>query len=151
MTEGFGGPHPAEPFGIGSRHLNQRLRRAVIADLAPRQGPLRLVGVHLGLLRRSRRAQQDHLRAALAGRDPRPTLIIGDYNEWSVTRGLGRFARDFEIVTPGRTFPSRRPFLSLDRIAHSPDLTVKVLPLPVLPCGGRSSDHLPVLCGVSAS
>ena len=124
-------------------------RGAVIADLDTGLGPLRLAGVHLGLLRQSRRRQLDHLRAALAEDPAPPVLVAGDFNEWSVKRGLGRLARDFAIVTPGRTFPSRRPLLPLDRIAHGPELSVTPLPLPPLPHGSRPSDHLPILARVA--
>lgn len=120
-------------------------RGAVIADLATPLGPLRVAGVHLGLLRSSRRRQLDHLRHALAMRPPCPTVILGDFNEWSVTRGLGRIARDFRIVTPGRSFPARRPLLALDRIAHSDDLEVRSLPLPDTPARHHASDHRPIL------
>lgn len=119
-------------------------RGAVLADLDCPLGPLRVVGVHLGLLRRNRRQQIDHLRQALGAKAPRPTLILGDFNEWSLKRGLGRMARDYLIVTPGPSFPSRLPLLPLDRIAHSPDLRVD----PTPPVSGRvrthPSDHLPI-------
>ena len=126
-------------------------RGAVIADLATALGPLRVAGVHLGLLRRSRRQQLDHLRLTLGAMAQRPTLILGDFNEWSLRRGLGRIARDFRIVTPGRSFPSNRPLLALDRIAHSPDLAVSPLPLPRVPRGPQPSDHLPILAELRRS
>ena len=109
---------------------------------------VRVVAVHLGLLRRSRRSQLDALRHALADLPPRPTLILGDFNEWSVRRGLGRLARSYQIVTPGRTFPASLPLARLDRIAHTPDLTVTPLHLPRLR-GPHPSDHLPVLAVVT--
>ncbi len=124
-------------------------RGAIIADAETAIGPLRIVGIHLGLLRYNRRRQLDHLRHTLADKPPRPTLILGDFNEWSVTRGLGRIARDFVILTPGRSFPARRPLLALDRIAHSPDLSVTSVPLPPVPPGPHASDHRPILAHVT--
>ncbi len=124
-------------------------RGAIIADLTGPFGPLRVAAVHLGLLRASRRRQLDHLRNALAARAPCPTIILGDFNEWRMRIGLGRIARDFKIVTPGRSFPSRRPLLALDRIAHSPDLIADPLPLPAMPAGPHPSDHLPILARLS--
>ena len=55
-------------------------RGAVIADL---EGPtaLRIVAVHLGLLRGARRRQLDAIREALQRHAPRPTVILGDFNE----------------------------------------------------------------------
>ncbi len=123
-------------------------RGAIIADAQTAIGPVRIVGVHLGLLRYNRRRQLDHLRHSLADKDPRPTLILGDFNEWSVKRGLGRLARDYRIVTPGRSFPARRPLLPLDRIAHSPDLDLTPLTLPPMPKGPHASDHRPILAHV---
>ncbi len=124
-------------------------RGAIIADAETPIGPLRIVGVHLGLLRSARRRQLDHLRQTLGDMHQRPTVIIGDFNEWSLRRGLGRIARGFVIKTPGRSFPSRLPLLALDRIAHSPELNLSTLPLPPLPKGAHASDHLPILAEIT--
>lgn len=118
-------------------------RGAVIVDLDGIH-PLRVVAVHLGLLRSARRRQLDAIREALHRHHPRPTVILGDFNERSLRVGLGRIARPFRIVPTPATFPSRRPFLPLDRIAHSPDLAVAPLDLPRLR-GPQASDHLPLL------
>jgi endonuclease/exonuclease/phosphatase family metal-dependent hydrolase len=115
----------------------------VIADL---DGPvaLRLVALHLGLLRSSRRKQLDAIREAVLRRPPRPTVILGDFNEPSRRVGLGRLARAFRLMEPMPTFPSRLPRLALDRMAHSHDLSLE--PLPVAwGRGVQPSDHLPLL------
>lgn len=122
-------------------------RGAVIADLADTRDSgfaLRVVAVHLGLLRRSRRQQLDHIRAELAHLEARPTVILGDFNEWSRVRGLGRVAKHFDLQTPPATFPSRAPRLSLDRMAVTPDIDLRFVdvaqgqhPYP--------SDHLPIM------
>ncbi len=119
-------------------------RGAVAVEAGWRGARLRVAVVHLGLLRRSRRAQVAYLCDALADLEPRPTVILGDFNEWSRRKGLGRLARDFTLLTPGRTFPARRPVLALDRIAHSPDLGVRVVPPPVAG-HPHPSDHRPIL------
>ena len=119
-------------------------RGALLADLDTPIGPLRIAAVHLGLLRYARRRQLTHLRQALADMPGRPTLIIGDFNEWSVKKGLGRIARDYSILTPGRTFPSRRPMLALDRIAHSDDLSLTALNPLRQGLRTHPSDHLPI-------
>ena len=126
-------------------------RGAVLADFDSPLGPLRIVGVHLGLLRRNRRQQLDHLRQRLDAKSPRPTLILGDFNEWSLRRGLGRLARDYRIVTPGPSFPSRMPLLPLDRIAHSPDLSVIASPPAQGHLRPQPSDHLPIRADVRAA
>jgi endonuclease/exonuclease/phosphatase family metal-dependent hydrolase len=123
-------------------------RGAIVVDVQTGLGPLRIVGVHLGLLRRSRRLQLSFLRTTLADLAPLPTLILGDFNEWSVKRGLGRLARDFTIQTPHRTFPSSLPVFALDRIAHSASLDIRFLPPPRPQKGAHASDHLPILAEV---
>jgi endonuclease/exonuclease/phosphatase family metal-dependent hydrolase len=118
-------------------------RGAVIVDLET-PAPLRIVAVHLGLLRAARRRQLDAIKAALNRHPLRPTVILGDFNEHSRRVGLGRIATPFVILSTDATFPSRRPFLPLDRMVHSPDL--ELTPLSVPPTRGHQpSDHLPLL------
>ncbi|PVA05387.1 endonuclease/exonuclease/phosphatase family protein [Thalassorhabdomicrobium marinisediminis] len=119
-------------------------RGAVAVDLPQ----LRVVGVHLGLLRHSRRQQLDHIREALEELDDRPTVIMGDFNEWSRKVGLGRLARNFTILTPGRTFPASLPIGALDRVAHCDRVQVKMLDVPPKVAGGHGSDHLPIMAEV---
>ena len=118
-------------------------RGAVIVDLDT-PAPLRVVAVHLGLLRAARRRQLDAIKTALRRHPARPTVILGDFNEHSRRVGLGRIATPFVILPTVATFPSRRPFLPLDRIVHSPDLD-----LVPLACawqkGPQPSDHLPLM------
>jgi endonuclease/exonuclease/phosphatase family metal-dependent hydrolase len=118
-------------------------RGAVIADLEG-PGPLRLVAVHLGLLRTSRRKQLDAIREAVLRHPPRPTVVLGDFNEYSQRVGLGRLVRSFRLMEPAATFPSRLPRLALDRMAHSHDITLE--PVAVTRVKGvQASDHLPLL------
>jgi endonuclease/exonuclease/phosphatase family metal-dependent hydrolase len=118
-------------------------RGAVIADLDG-PGPLRLVAVHLGLLRTSRRKQLDAIREAVLRHPPRPTVVLGDFNEYSQRVGLGRLVRSFRLMEPAATFPSRLPRLALDRMAHSHDISLE--PLAVTRVKGvQASDHLPLL------
>lgn len=118
-------------------------RGAVLVDLDT-PAPLRIVAVHLGLLRAARRRQLDAIKAALARHPARPTVILGDFNEHSRRVGLGRIATPFVILPTAATFPSRRPILPLDRIVHSPDLDL--VPLSHAPAKGpHASDHLPLL------
>jgi endonuclease/exonuclease/phosphatase family metal-dependent hydrolase len=130
----------------GLEHLDlpgHEPRGAVIVDLDT-PAPLRIVAVHLGLLRAARRRQLDTIKAALGRHPVRPTVILGDFNEHSRRVGLGRIATPFVILPTAPTFPARRPFLPLDRIVHSPDLDLVPLRQP-LPAGHQPSDHLPLL------
>lgn len=130
----------------GLEHLDlpgHEPRGAVLVDLDT-PAPLRLVAVHLGLLRSARRRQLDAIKAALGRHPVRPTVILGDFNEHSRRVGLGRIATPFVILPTAPTYPSRRPFLPLDRIVHSPDLDL--VPLGQPPSRGHQpSDHLPLL------
>jgi endonuclease/exonuclease/phosphatase family metal-dependent hydrolase len=121
-------------------------RGAVIVDL---EGPLalRVVAVHLGLWRGSRRKQLDAIREAVLRHPARPTVILGDFNEYSRQVGLGRLVRAFRLMDPAPTYPSRRPALALDRMAHSHDLTLEPLPVPWRK-GVQASDHLPLLASL---
>lgn len=118
-------------------------RGAVIVDLDT-PAPLRVVAVHLGLLRAARRRQLDAIKAALQRLPVRPTVILGDFNEHSRRVGLGRIATPFVILPTRATFPSLRPFLPLDRIVHSTDLDLVPLGTPQSK-GPHPSDHLPLL------
>ena len=118
-------------------------RGAVIVEL---DGPasLRVVAVHLGLWRGSRRKQLDMIREAVLRHPPRPTVILGDFNEFSRRVGLGRLARSFRLMEPQATYPSRLPRLALDRMAYSHDLALSPLAVPRVK-GTQASDHLPLL------
>ncbi|WP_240046607.1 endonuclease/exonuclease/phosphatase family protein [Paracraurococcus ruber] len=125
-------------------------RGAVVAelDLPGGRGPLRVVAAHFGLLRRCRTRQAAAVVAAVArGRDM-PTLMMGDLNEWrldrqrSALRGLEPVFRGVAAGVP--SFPSRRPFLPLDRIlgcARAPVLAVEAHDTPL---ARTASDHLPL-------
>jgi endonuclease/exonuclease/phosphatase family metal-dependent hydrolase len=58
--------------------------------------------------------------------------------------GLGRIATPFILLPTDATFPSRRPFLPLDRIAHSHDLELTPVAVPRAK-GVQASDHLPLM------
>lgn len=125
-------------------------RGAVMAELALPGGPLRVVGLHLGLLRHSRRRQLTEIITRLAARAPMPTLIAGDFNEWSDNEGLGRLARSYEILSPGKTFHARRPVASLDRFALNDQLHWRGVGVAGDPAARRASDHLPIWIDVVA-
>ncbi len=125
-------------------------RGAVIADLASPIGPLRVAALHLGLLRSSRRAQLAHVHAELTRLATRPTVIIGDFNEWRAEAGLEPLKAHYQLVTPGRTFPSRRPLAALDRIAHCHRLTIHP-ETPRAQSHPAPSDHLPIVAQIALS
>ncbi len=86
------------------------------------------VCAHLSLFARSRRKQLDALATYLEEQvEPAsPLIIAGDFNDWRNEAGLllGKRLGLTEVLggawggtaSPGRSFPSRRPVLRLDRI-----------------------------------
>ncbi|PYE86156.1 endonuclease/exonuclease/phosphatase family protein [Pseudoroseicyclus aestuarii] len=120
-------------------------RGCVAADLQTAIGPLRVVGAHLGLLRASRRLQLVAILEMLSRLPPMPTVIAGDFNEWSRRTGLGRLTHGaFTVHAPGRSFHSRRPVAALDRIATSEGLRLTQSGVWAAPPAPHASDHLPI-------
>lgn len=119
-------------------------RGAIVTDFALQGGPLRVVGVHLGLIRASRRKQLTYLLEKISALDSIPTVIAGDFNEWSLTVGLGRMARHFTIHAPGKSFHSNSPIASLDRIALDDRLTFRAAGVALDALSRKASDHLPI-------
>lgn len=121
-------------------------RGAVLADIAVDGAVLRVIGVHLGLMGRWRIRQARAVLAHLEALDHRrPTVIMGDLNQWTMEGGcLIDFSRDHHVVTPGPSFHARHPTLSLDRIITSRDVHVEACGVFRSPLAQEASDHLPV-------
>lgn len=117
-------------------------RGALILDIAG-AAKLRVVAVHLGLLRSSRRAQLTTIRERLAAMSDRPTVILGDFNEWSKRRGLEPLI-GFNVHAPGRSFHAARPVAALDRIAIDDGFTLRDAAVVETRETRIASDHLPV-------
>lgn len=109
---------------------------------------LRVVGVHLGLLRASRRRQLSTVLGFLGAGSPLPTLIAGDFNERSLSVGLGRLAPQFRILSGGPTYHSRYPVFPLDRMAVSAGIGRADLHVHRSETAARASDHLPLVAEI---
>jgi endonuclease/exonuclease/phosphatase family metal-dependent hydrolase len=120
-------------------------RGGVMATLEVGGLPLRVMGVHLGLLRASRRRQLTALNRLMAEDAAVPTLIAGDFNERSLGVGLGRLAPRFRILAGGPTYHSRHPVFALDRIAVTEGLAPADIRVFHSPEAARASDHLPLV------
>ncbi|NPD16431.1 metal-dependent hydrolase [Xinfangfangia sp. D13-10-4-6] len=120
-------------------------RGLVSALLARGDQRLRVVGVHLGLLRHSRRRQLSALLDMLPEEDNTAMLIAGDFNERSLQVGLGRLSKRFRILAGGPTYHSRHPVFALDRIAISDRFTEAEASVYRSHEASRASDHLPLL------
>ncbi|MBS1168692.1 MAG: endonuclease/exonuclease/phosphatase family protein [Proteobacteria bacterium] len=122
-------------------------RGAVLAEFDIGGRHLRVVAAHLGLLSRTRRLQMERLRSHLEAREPMPTLLCGDFNEWRpgrVNSPLERLSPLFQTANAVPSFPSRRPVFPLDRIFGWPDGLVADFAVHDSPIARRASDHLPV-------
>jgi len=108
---------------------------------------LTVVGVHLGLLRNSRRRQLETIVAGLG--DTTQVAIIGDMNEWAVRRGFEALDDAYTLYSPGRSFHAARPVAALDRVALSRDLRLDDAGVDQRPLTKRASDHLPIWADVS--
>lgn len=128
-------------------------RGAIRADLLVDGQRVRVVGMHLDLSGLRRRHQ---LRAILdhVGRCDGhcPTVLMGDCNEWGLSRrggALAEFRAPWRVLAPGRSFPSRRPVAPLDRIVISPDWELAETGVHHSTLAARGSDHLPVFARLS--
>jgi endonuclease/exonuclease/phosphatase family metal-dependent hydrolase len=121
-------------------------RGAVQVDLLANGQRVRVVGMHLDLSGLRRRHQ---LRAVLGqlgdNAEPCPTVLMGDFNEWSSHGGSLRvFDGRWDVLAPGRSFPSRQPVAQLDRIVVSRDWRCAGQGVHHSALAARGSDHLPV-------
>lgn len=125
------------------------VRRLPLPGLEPRGAValrlpgLTVIGVHLGLARRSRRQQLARITAQAARIAEDQIVLMGDFNEWSDDRGLESLA-GFRVLAPGPSWPAPVPRLRLDRMAMSRNLDL--LDSGVFH-GARArdaSDHLPI-------
>mgnify|MGYP005813943697 FL=1 len=122
-------------------------RGAACGEIVVEGRPLRVIGTHLDLSGLRRR---DQIRSLLAfvgacNRDL-PTVIMGDFNQWGRTTGAMReFSPDWQIVTPGRSYPSRQPVATLDRIVASKHWRLVETEVHHTGLAAVASDHLPVI------
>jgi len=119
-------------------------RGAVVVDLTITDRPVRIVGVHLGLLRGNRRKQIAYIADRLSELGHLPTIIAGDYNEWRDRLGLETVPDWLRIHSPGPTYPAGRPLLHLDRLAFSDDFELIDSGVIGDPRAAMASDHRPI-------
>ena len=122
-------------------------RGALVVDIDLRDGPLRIVAAHLGLLRRSRAQQAEAILAAVSVASDRPILLLGDLNEWRL--GAKSSLRSFDptfgpLHAALPSFPSRFPVFALDRILSSRPELISRIEVHDTPLARAASDHLPI-------
>lgn len=121
-------------------------RGAIIVDLELKGVALRVVAAHFGLLRHSRSQQARALVEATRSVD-KPTILLGDLNEWRVRNRSSLLALlphfgPVHAVLP--SFPSRFPLLALDRIMARPTSLITRIEVHQSPLARLASDHLPI-------
>jgi len=121
-------------------------RGALIVDLELKGAPLRIIAAHFGLFRRSRSQQAKTLLDA-AKSVLKPTILLGDLNEWRVSNRsslldlLPHFGPVHAVVP---SFPSRFPLFALDRILARPPSLISSIEVHQTPLARIASDHLPI-------
>ena len=117
-----------------------------IADLRHQGHAMRVIGTHLCLLPFSRTAQTRHLVSLLAGLDSRPTLLMGDLNQWRAGESVAQrhLATHFQNQVALPSFPARYPMAPLDRIMIHGPARLNEGRVHDTPLARRASDHLPL-------
>ena len=74
-----------------------------------------------------------------------PTVIMGDFNQWSDRGALSEFAfHHHRLVKTPPSFHSRKPMARLDRIIVSHDIVVNAADAHNSALAKLASDHLPL-------
>ncbi|WP_084462848.1 endonuclease/exonuclease/phosphatase family protein [Oceanibaculum pacificum] len=131
-------------------------RGALVAELELPQGPMRIIAAHLGLMRRYRRLQAAAILREIELGARIPTLLMGDLNEWRPNHARSVFSAlepffGASLTHQPNSFPSRLPFLALDRILGWPDGVVETVTVHDTPLARKASDHLPIKAVIDLS
>ena len=121
-------------------------RGAACGEIVVEGHSLRVIGTHLDLSGLRRRDQIRSLLGFCNACDRNlPTVIMGDFNQWGRQTGAMReFADGWQIITPGRSYPSRQPVATLDRIVASRHWNCVAAEVHHTGLAAVASDHLPI-------
>jgi len=137
---------------------NATLIDLTVANMAPRgaidctvqigEHTIRVVATHLGLLPHERQQQLGKLAETLALRPAGVTVVLGDFNIFGPERAsLQRIGAPERLPTL-RSFPARRPFMSLDRIWTIPNRHLRTADVHRTKLSAVASDHLPLVAEI---
>lgn len=127
-----------EPRGVIEITLNHNCKKVA------------LWATHLGLGIHERRQQINTLLEVIDSADADVSILLGDFNEWFPWgRPLRALNGWFTKAQSPATFPSRRPFLKLDRIWVRPVNRLTTLRAHSTKLSRVASDHLPLLADVA--
>jgi endonuclease/exonuclease/phosphatase family metal-dependent hydrolase len=118
-----------------------------------------IANVHLGLMHLERRVQVKRLLGHVLEEalPDQPLVMAGDWNEWGsrivrdvVHRWGFHLDRSDEAADPARTYPSRRPLLSLDRVLYRDPVRCRHVACVADEVTRVASDHLPLVVDLHA-
>ncbi len=110
---------------------------------------VRVVATHLGLYPYERRDQIARLSGVLSSRPSALTVVLGDFNIFGLERRILRRAGAPRRLPKLRTFPARRPLMSLDRIWTVPNENLAQVHVHRTPLARSASDHLPIVADIA--
>ena len=119
-------------------------RGAVRVEFDTQIGPLRVMGMHLGLIPASRRQQISALRRCDSVLNTMPTVWAGDFNEWSRQPVLDNLAPEMRFLPAKPSYPAAQPLGALDRIALGQGVEASAHGVHEDRPAHIASDHLPV-------
>lgn len=119
-------------------------RGAVWVEFDTPLGPLRVFGMHLGLIGFYRRQQVLQLAMEAGEMTDMASIWAGDFNEWSNLPVLDQCAPDMSFLPPKPSFPALRPMGALDRFALSKELSAAEHGVFAQSPAQMASDHLPI-------
>lgn len=120
-------------------------RNAIDCIVRTAAGRLRIIATHLGLFSPERRRQIARLKEVVDGNVSLPTLILGDFNIFGRERNILYAIGAPKPLPVLRSFPARRPLMSLDRLWTIPNRHLVNLHLHRTPLSRLASDHLPLV------
>ena len=120
-------------------------RGAVMAELEHGEQAFRIVGAHLDISGLRRRAQVRALIRHSSIRRQLPTVIMGDFNQWGrMTGAMRAFGMGWQQISPGPSYPARRPIARFDRIVTTPHWRYVDSGVHHSATAAQASDHLPI-------
>lgn len=107
---------------------------------------IRILCAHLGLMPRDRVRQARKLLSIIKeDGEHTPTVLLGDLNEWRHdASALSVLSSIFGVAASCPSFPSQRPWLSLDRILATGGCQISGLRAHSSALARLASDHLPL-------
>ncbi len=120
-------------------------RGAAMGEVKVDGRAIRILGTHLDISGLRRSDQVNAMRAYCADGGRKPTVILGDFNQWGrLTGAMRHFGLGWQVITPGASYPSRRPIARLDRIVATPEWDYVDSGVHHSSLAVQASDHLPV-------